>query len=823
MKSLLSALAALVGLFLSGGAPHAPAGPERAAPELHLPVPELHAPAPEALGPAHGSAAGPDDASLTDVVQEYCVRCHSDRRLRGNLSLEDFAVEDAAARAETAERMIKKLRAGMMPPPEADRPAGDSLTALAATLERTIDEAAARDPDPGDRPFQRLNRAEYERMVRELFGLEVDAGTWLPPDQISASFDNVADAQAFSPTLMDAYLNAASDIARQVVGQADAAPVAAIYRNEAGSSQHEWERVEGAPYGTRGGISVLHTFPADGRYVVSLSFISGWGERFHDVDVSVDGERVALLRYQGSSNRLIDFQGRLDYPVRTDSLQVKAGQRRITAAFVRKMEGPYEDLIRPNEWSLAGTEASYGTTSLPHITQMTVEGPYDPTGVSETPTRRRLFTCRPTAPDEARPCAEDILSRLARTAYRRPLEDRDVEALMRFYDEGASAGGFERGVRTALEALLASPHFLFRVEDAPEGVEAGEIYPIEGEDLASRLAFFLWGEGPDARLLELAGSGALQDPETLRSETLRMLDDPRSEALATRFASLWLRLQDLEKVRPDAFWYPNYSRQVADDMRRETELFFWDLVRRDGSLLELLTAEHTFLNERLARHYGIGGVVGDEFRRVAYPGDRRRGLLGQGSVLVQTSYGNRTSPVLRGKWVMEVLLGTPPPPPPPNVPELDETAEGEEGRALTTAERLEMHRANPSCNSCHQLIDPIGLALDHFDVTGQYRIREDGVPLDTRGTFYDGTPIHDAASLVDALLQRPIPFVRNFTETLMTYALGRRVDHRDQPTVRAIADAARDDGYALSAFLTGVVTSDAFRLKRARATTQDQQ
>jgi hypothetical protein len=614
---------------------------------------------------------------------------------------------------------------------------------------------------------------------------------------------------------MDAYLNAASDIARQVVGQADASPVATTYTNDAGRSQHEWDRVEGAPYGTRGGISVLHTFPADGRYVLSLNFISGWGERFHDVDVSVDGERVALLRYQGSSSRLIDFQGRLRYPVRTDSISVRAGQRRVTAAFVRTMEGPYEDLIRPNDWSLAGTEASYGTTTPPHITQMTVEGPYDPTGVSSTPTRARLFTCRPTAPEEARPCAREILSRLARTAYRRPLEERDVEALLRFYDEGAAEGGFEAGVRTGLEALLASPHFLFRVEEAPEEIAPGTVYALDGEDLASRLSFFLWGTGPDDRLLELAAAGELADPQTLREEALRMLEDPRAEALATRFAALWLRLQDLEKVRPDAFWYPDYTVQVARDMRRETELVFEDLVRRDGSLLELLTADHTFLNERLARHYGIPGVVGDHFRRVPYPDDRRKGLLGHGSVLVQTSYGNRTSPVLRGKWVMEVLLGSPPPPPPPNVPELDEAGGGEGGHPRTTAERLRMHRDNPSCASCHELIDPIGLALDHFDVTGQWRIREEGLPLDTRGRFYDGTEIGDLPSLVEALRSRPVPFVRHFTGTLLTYALGRRVEYRDQPTVRAIARAAAADGYALSAFVTGVVTSDAFRLKRA--------
>jgi hypothetical protein len=769
---------------------------------------------------AHASSA--DVAAMDEVVDRYCVRCHSERRMTGNLSLEDFAVSEAVQRAEVAERVIRKLRADMMPPPGANRPAGDTLVALVETLERTIDEAAASEPRPGERPFQRLNRAEYERAVEDLFGIQVDAGQWLPLDQISASFDNVADVQGFSATLMDAYLNAASEIARQVIGNPDATPVETTYQNEPYVSQHEWDRVEGAPYGTRGGISVLHSFPADGKYIVSLGFISGWGERFDDIDISVDGERVALLRYQGASTRLIDFQGRLAYPVSTDSVFVRAGQRRLTAAFIRKQDGPYEDLIRPNDWSLTGTEASYGTTSLPHIMQMTVEGPFDASGVSETDARRRVFTCRPTSADEARPCAERIITRLATEAYRRPLEQRDVEGLMYFYDEGAAEGGFERGVRSAIEAMLVSPHFVFRFERTPAGVRPGELFEIAGLDLASRLSYFLWGTGPDERLRQVAAEGDLNDPETLEREARRMLEDPRSEALATRFASLWLRLQDLEKVKPDAFWFPNYNTQIARDMRRETELFFHDLVSEDRSLLELLHADYTFLNERLANHYGIDGVVGDDFRRVAYPDDRRQGIMGHGSMLVQTSYGNRTSPVLRGKWVMEVLLGTPPPPPPPNVPTLDEST-GDEAPAglVTTADRLRMHRANPTCNSCHQLIDPIGMALDNFDVTGQWRTRENGLLLDTEGEFYDGTEISSPASLAAVLEQRPIPFVRHFTQNLMTYALGRRVDHLDQPTVRAIAREAAEHDYRMSSFILGVVKSDQFRLKRAVATDVD--
>ena len=765
------------------------------------------------------ASAGPGAAAdLTLVVERYCQTCHNERRLRGNLSLEGFAVEAAATRAGVTERMIRKLRADMMPPPGARRPAGDTLVALVEALEELVDAAAGTTPRPGNRPFQRVNRPEYERLIDELFGLKVDAADWLPADQISASFDNVADAQAISPTLMDAYLTAASEIARQAVGQADAAPSSRTYSNDPAVSQHEWETVEGAPYGTRGGVSVLHSFPADGKYVLTLGFMSGWGERFHEIDVSVDGARVALLRYAASTPGLIDFQGRLGFPMQTDSIFVRAGQHRVSAAFIRRMDGPYEDLIRPNDWSLTGTEASYGTTSLPHIMHMTVEGPYQPTGVSETSTRRKIFVCRPTSPDEERPCAERIVGALATKAYRRSLERRDVEALMDFFDQGVEEGGFELGIRTAIEAMLVSPHFLFRIESVPRNTDAGDVFLVEDVDMASRLSFFLWGTGPDEQLLQTARSGELSNAVVLERETRRMLADPRSESLSTRFAHLWLRLQDLDKVQPDAFWFPNYSRQLADDMTRETELFFDDLVREDRSLLRLFDADYTFVNERLARHYDIPGVVGDDFVRVQYPDARRRGILGHGSVLVQTSLGNRTSPVLRGKWVMEVLLGVPPPPPPPGVPDLEETSATDGGKILTTSERMRAHRTNPTCASCHNLIDPIGLALDNFDVTGKWRLRENGMPLDTRGTFYDGTEIENTSDLVDVLLSRPIPLVRHFTSNLMTYALGRRVEVEDQPTIRAIAKQAEAEGYRMSSFVLGVVQSDAFRMKQAVST-----
>jgi hypothetical protein len=503
---------------------------------------------------------------------------------------------------------------------------------------------------------------------------------------------------------------------------------------------------------------------------------------------------------------------------------VRAGPQRLTAAFVRRHEGPLEDLVSPHDWSLADRDIGlngYGITSLPHLRDLIIGGPWDVTGVSETPTRKRIFTCHPASSAEERPCAETIVRRLGAAAYRRPLEDRDIDGLMAFYDEGEASGDFESGIRTALQAILASPHFVFRYEPAAHAApRPGESYRISDHALASRLSFFLWGTPPDEELLRLASAGRLTD-RAVEQQVRRMLTDPRAEALGTRFAAQWLRLQDLDKVHPDAFWFPDYDQQLADAMRRETELFFYNLVREDRSMLELFSADYTFANERLARHYGMQGVTGTDFRRVAYPDGRRRGLFGQGSILVLTSHANRTSPVLRGKWVMEVLLGTPPPPPPPGVPDLEETEGAKDGRFLTTRERMEMHRANPVCRSCHQFMDPIGLALDNFDVTGKWRIRENGMPLDTEGQFYDGTTIASPDQLIAALLVRPTPLVRTFTQNLMAYALGRRIEYYDKPTVRRIAAEAAKNDYRISSFVLGVVRSDAFRLKKEVVTEQE--
>ncbi len=819
MKSLGVPLLALGALVVWTGPRGAPASPWQepaiaSARDVAAPAPHT-ASRPLAIrpAPARTEATARAISTETEVVQQVCVRCHNERRLTGNLSLEGFVVEEADRNADTAERMVRKLRAGMMPPPGTRRPAGDTLNALVERLEEILDGAAARHPEPGERTFQRLNRAEYERAVHDLLGLTVDAGDWLPLDQMSANFDNIADVQAMSPTLVESYLNAAADISRWAVGDRTAPAVDRSYKVSEYTSQHPWDHVEGTPYGTRGGVVVEHVFPADGEYVFELGFSSGSNTRFEDIDISIDGESVALLHHARTG---AGADGRGAAPISTGRIFVRAGQRKVSAAFIRGFDGPYEDLIRPHDWSMAGGgSGGGGITTLPHVRELIVGGPYDVTGVSDNATRQRVFVCRPTSAAEELPCARRIIEALTNRAYRRPASTADIDGLLAFYANGAELDGFETGIRMALEAVLASPRFVFRTESEPEGVSPGEVYPISSVDLASRLSFFLWGAPPDGTLLAAAADEGLHDVEELERQALRMLEHPRARALGTRFAGQWLRLQDLYKVRPDPNFFPNFDEMLADAMRLETETFFNHLVAEDASILDLFRADYTFVNERLATHYGFPPVAGSYLRKVDYPDDRRVGLLGHGSVLVLTSLANRTSPVLRGKWVMEVLLGTPPPPPPPGIPDLEETESSRDGRMLTTRERMEIHRESPQCASCHRFMDPIGLALDNFDVTGKWRSLENGMPLDTGGDFYDGTPVQTPAELSSALLKRPLPLVRTFTENLMAYALGRRVEYYDQPAVREIVWQAEADDYSISSLVLGVVKSDAFRMKRA--------
>jgi len=766
----------------------------------------------------HSVDADVTAATLTEVIQQYCVGCHNPARLTGNLSLADFDVEKAPEMAETAEKMIQKLRTGMMPPQGRERPAGDTLMILVEELERRIDEVAATNPNPGSRTFQRLTRAEYASSIRDLLGLEIDVAAFLPLDTKSANFDNIADVQTPSATVMEGYLRAAGHVSRIALGDPEAEPQSTRYRIPRTASQKDW--VPGAPFGTRGGVSVIHNFPADGKYVFHIQpYAHPEGEVFgrtfgtEQIEVSIDGERIALM----TVDRWMRESEPSGLNMRTDSIYVRAGPRRVTAAFLRQFEGEVDDLIRPIDHTLADGQIGIGlgVTTVQHLQRLTILGPYEVTGVSDTPSRRLVFSCRPTSPGEARPCAESIIARMGALAYRGPLTENDLSGLMGFYDDAVVEGGFEGGVRMALQAILASPHFLFRMEETPSGAMPGEIHRINDVDLASRLSFFIWGAPPDQELIDVAGRGALSDPGELERQASRMLADPRAqEALATRFGSQWLRLQDLEELHPDALSFPYFDDTLAEAMLRETELLFGYLIREDRSVLELLTADYTFVNERLARHYGFTGITGSAFQRVVYPDDRRRGLLGHGSILAMTSHASRTSPVLRGKWVLEVLLGSPPPPPPPDVPAFEETAEADEGRALTVRERMEEHRSNPACMSCHRVIDPIGLALENFDVTGAWRIRDEGNLIDPVGELYDGTILRGPADLRAALLSRPEVFYRIFTTNLMAYGLGRRVEYYDMPTVRAITRDAAENEYRFSSFVLGVVNSPAFQTTR---------
>ena len=766
-------------------------------------------------------------AEQTAVVKQYCTGCHSDRNKAGGLSLVSFDAAKIEENGELTEKMIRKLRSGMMPPATARRPEPAVIQSMVASFESRMDRVATLKPNPGSRPFQRLNRAEYQSAVKDLLGVDVDVSTYLPPDTISHGFDNVADSQTFSPTLMDGYLRAASQISRLAVGDRNASASSVTYKLPRAASQ--MRHVEGAPMGTRGGTSVVHTFPADGHYVLKASLhyepLGGLAGRNsmtaydlkEQVEFSVNGERVAIYDL---NTRMSETDPKNGLELVTPPVYIKAGPQRVTAAFVQRLDGPVDDLLMPLENTLADVSITWGVTMLPHLRDFVVQGPLDVTGVSETPSRLKIFSCRPTAKVEEEACAAEIVRKLSTQAYRGAPSAADLQDAMKFYEQGRAKGGFESGIRMAVQSILMSPRFLFRLEEQPAGIRAAA-YRIQDEDLASRLSFFLWGTAPDAELLKAASLGSLKTTAGLEKQVRRMLADKRSEALSVRFASQWLRLQDLDKISPDYLLYPQYDDTLAKAMKRETQMLFDSIVREDRSILDLLTADYSFVNERLAIHYGIPNITGNNFQRVTLP-PYRRGLLGHGSILTLTSVADRTSPVQRGKWVMEVLLASPPPAPPPNVPALDDSVKANEGgKMLTTRERMEQHRANPNCNSCHRVIDPLGLALDNFDVTGAYRIKDNEVPVDVNGDLYDGTRMEGTAGLRAALLKHQDMFELAFTESMMTYALGRRIDYTDAPMIRAvIRDAVKKDN-KLSAYVMGVVNSPAFKMGVADKSTTE--
>ena len=765
------------------------------------------------------AARVPSLAPERALVKQYCSGCHNDSLKSGGMSLVRLDLAHPAQSAELAEKVIRKLRTGLMPPPGLPKPAPAAVKALVATLETGIDQAATIRPNPGRPALHRLNRTEYANSVRDLLDLTVDVSPLLPTDDMSHGFDNMADALTISPALMEGYIRAASRISRQAVGDTSAQALTSTYSIPRVASQ--MRHVEGTPFGTRGGIAVSHNFPADGDYTFRLGFYyvpegplfgqnMGKGQQ---IEVAVNGARVALLDINPAMTLAKDG-------IKTPPIHINAGPQKISAAFISKFDGPLEDEFRPVEQSLVDVSTGNipGMTSLPHLHEFSVTGPIKVAGLSDTPSRRRIFTCRPTDSSGEIPCAKKILSALARQAYRRPVNANDLEDLLSFYQSGRNGANFETGIRTALQALLASPEFVFRFERTPTGIAPGTNYRVTDLELASRLSYFLWSSAPDEALLTVAAQGRLRDPLVLEKQVRRMLADSRSEALAASFAGEWLHLQNLKDANPDLYLFPNFDKTLAQSMRRETELLFDDVVHNDRNVLDLLTANYTFVDERLAKHYGIPNVLGNRFRRVPLTDPNRFGLLGEGGILTLTSTAIRTSPVQRGKYVMEVLLGTPPPPAPPNVPALPENADARTANVTkqqSVRDRMQEHRANPACASCHKLMDPIGFALENFDAVGIWRANDSGMHIDPSGQMFDGAKLDGPVSLREAILKHSDAFIGAFTENLLAYGMGRVLEYYDMPSVRAIDRGAAVHGNQFSSFVLGVVKSRQFQMRRA--------
>ena len=768
------------------------------------------------LAACHGSKPGRlGVAEQRKLIDRYCIECHSVKDHAGDLTLEGADLAQVARDPQRWEKVIRKLRAGMMPPPGEPRPDFATEHALRASLEDAIDGSVER--VPGARSTQRLTRVEYARAVHDLLDLDIDGDALLPRDATPASSAGVVDGESFSPAVMEEYLRAADRVAALALGEPNAATSSVTYAVSTSASQ--MRAVEGAPVGTRGGVSVLHAFPADGQYTFTVRLqttpsgaLVGGGAPDEQLEISIDGERVALLAVDPRTS------GRAD--LKTPRIFVKAGPQRVSAAFLQHFSGVPDDLVAAIESTVGDAVAMPQLLQLPRLLHLNVTGPFDPTDVSDTPSRRRIFHCRPVRSEEQEPCARSILGEIAERAYRRPLADEEVDALVKFYWDGREGGDFETGIRAALRAILASPQFVLAVERQPPDVAPGEIYRISDAELASRLSFFLWSSLPDQELLDAASEGRLHAQDELENQVKRMLADPRADALASRFAEQWLGLGRLDAVTPNPLLYPNYDRTLALSLRRETELLFGSIVRDDSSVLDLLTADYTFVDERLAAHYKIPGVLGNRFRRVVIEDEHRFGLLGQGSILMMTSLADRTSPSARGKWVLETLLGVPPPPPPADEPRLENVDAVKDGRVLSGRERLQAHRADPACASCHEMIDPLGLALENYDVTGTWRINDGGAPIDPHATLFDGTAVSGPSDLRGVLVRYQDAFVSTFTESLMSYALRRRIEYYDMPTIRDIDRDAAAGGNRFSAFVLGIVESAPFQLRQAAAVNQ---
>ncbi len=774
-----------------------------------------------ALAGAVSLAAQQTAAVQKATVDKYCTTCHSNESRTADLSLQDLDLSKAPAAAETWEKVIRKLRVGAMPPQGMPRPDKATADGLASFLETSLDRAYAANPNPGRASMHRLNRAEYANAIRDLLSLNIDATALLPPDDESSGFDNIADVLKVSPSLMERYLSASWNISREAVGDSRIVATTATYRVRPDLSQDQ--HIDGLPLGTRGGIVVDHTFPLDGEYVIKLRM---WRNTFdlmrgmeesHEIEINLDGVRIASVIVGGRPDFVRmganpgEFGRELDQKL-TARVQVKAGVHTVSADTVLRSHAIKDDLVKP---FLRTTVDGLDITGDPSVDRVTVEGPFKPTGVSETASRHRIFVCRPANANEEASCARKILSALARNAFRRPVADTDLETLLSFYQRRRNQGGnFDAGIESALQFMLASPEFLFRIESDPPGVAAGANYRVDDLALASRLSFFLWSSIPDEQLLNLAAQKKLHESAVLEQQVRRMLADPKSDALIANFAEQWLFLRNLKSSAPNLDVFPDFDDNLRQAMKQETELFFGSIMREDRSVMDLLTADYTFVNERLARHYGIPGIYGSQFRRVAIDDPNRRGLLGQGSILTVTSYAARTSPVQRGKWILTNILGVPPTPPPPNVPQL---SEGDDGKVRSLRERMELHRSNSVCAGCHKVMDPIGFALENFDAVGHWRTTDDGAKIDPSGTLFEGTRVDGPAALRAMLTSRSETFVGVMTEKLMTYALGRGLEYYDMPAVRKIVADAKVHGFRFSYLVDGVVNSPAFQMRKAAA------
>jgi hypothetical protein len=748
----------------------------------------------------------PPAAEAAGLVATYCVTCHNDRLKTGGLSLQALGLADVPAHAQVWERVARKLRSGEMPPANVRaRPDSRTVDAFVEFLESTLDRAAARNPDPGRVPIHRLNRAEYSNAIRDLLAVDIRPGDWLPVDDSGYGFDNIAAVLSTSPALLDRYMTAARRISRLAVGDLSMKAIEDIYdakRDPFKGSRNE-RLNDDLPFDSRAGLSVAHYFPVDADYVFKIRFL-GLQPDGEEAETDPYQIRVAVkagLHTVGVTSPRENLKPERDTPGggrgAGDGLRGRAAQvpwpvdLRLNGARVKRFDVP---------------------GAIPEISKLIIGGPYDATGRGDTPSRRKIFVCRPAQRAQTAQCAQTILTALARRAFRRPVTAADVQPLYAFVQKGSADLDFESGIQNAIQALLVSPEFLFRIEQDPVSPQSGTAHRISDIELASRLSFFLWSSIPDDELLDLAEKRRLSDAAVLERQVRRMLDDPRSDALVSNFAGQWLHLRNVDTVKPDPVIFP-FDEALRQAFLNETRLFVSSIFRENRSLLDLLSADYTFVNQRLAEHYGIPGIYGSQFRRVALTDVNRRGLLGQGSILTVTSYPNRTSVVQRGKWILENLLGTPPPPPPPDVPELKAAANG---KVMSLREQMQVHRANATCAACHARMDPIGFALENYDGTGQWRSEDAGAPIDASGRLPDGTAFEGPAGLRELLLTKyRDDFLRTATEKLFTFALGRGVEYYDHPAIRSIVrEAARDD-YRFSSFVVAIVKSAPFQMRRA--------